>query len=292
MVYILLEQADNGSLFYFIHPEKGIPELLALRFLYQTALAVEYLHDQEISHRDIKPENILLDENFNVKLCDFGWACNMERGEVRTSLCGTFEYMSPEIVLKHIHTNKIDVWCLGIFLFEMIHGKPPIKAKSIKDLKKFFENEKISIKASISEETRDLIQNMLLIDEYDRFSIDQVLKHPVFKKIKPNSSKPISKQNFTLLLINFLWNTKGGRNKCLPEALKSLPKEDLTFIIEKLSKQVKTFSHNFQNKKINLNLKLDLNSKKNKNKPPELRTKFQSTRRIVLDDYKISPNGE
>lgn len=122
MVYLLLEYASNGCLFFYIHSREGLPEKLALRFFYQTALAVDHIHNLKLIHRDIKPENILLDENFNVKLCDFGWSCFLDDDDFRTSVCGTYEYMSPEILGSRVHTNKVDIWCLGIFLYEMLHG--------------------------------------------------------------------------------------------------------------------------------------------------------------------------
>lgn len=75
MFYLLLEYAGNGNLFFYIDSHNGLPEILALRILYQTALAVSYLHERNIIHRDIKPENILMDSEFNVKLCDLGWGC-------------------------------------------------------------------------------------------------------------------------------------------------------------------------------------------------------------------------
>ena len=78
MVYILLEYADNGALFFFINPRTGMPEKFAFKFFYQTALALEYLHSKGIMHRDIKPENILLDKNYDSKLCDFGWCAEHE----------------------------------------------------------------------------------------------------------------------------------------------------------------------------------------------------------------------
>jgi len=71
---------------------------LALRFFYQIASAVHYLHSKNIVHRDIKPENIVLDSNFNCRLCDFGWSCYLDDKDYRTTVCGTYEYMSPEIV--------------------------------------------------------------------------------------------------------------------------------------------------------------------------------------------------
>ena len=83
LVYMLLEQAANGSLFFYIDLNEGLPELLALRFLYETAKGIEYLHEQQIVHRDIKPENILLDEDFRVMVCDFGWSCKIKDEEVR-----------------------------------------------------------------------------------------------------------------------------------------------------------------------------------------------------------------
>lgn len=125
MVYFLLEYAGNGNLFFYIHSLEGLPELLALRFLYQTTLAVQHLHQRDIIHRDIKPENILLDDQFNIKLCDLGWSCINDNDQYRTSICGTYEYMSPEIVLDRAHNNKVDIWCLGILLYEMLHGNPP-----------------------------------------------------------------------------------------------------------------------------------------------------------------------
>lgn len=100
MVYLLLEYAGNGNLFFYIHSLDGLPEKLALRFFYQTAMAVSYLHQRNIIHRDIKPENILLDQNFNVKLCDLGWGCIHDDEGFRKSICGTYEYMSPEIVIQ------------------------------------------------------------------------------------------------------------------------------------------------------------------------------------------------
>lgn len=164
MVYLLLEYAGNGNLFFYIHSLEGLPESLAIRFLYQTALAVSYLHDRNIIHRDIKPENILLDENFNVKLCDLGWGCLHDEG-YRKSICGTYEYMSPEIVLKRQHNNKVDIWCLGILLYEMLHGSPPFEAESLTDIRGQLKNLNIMIRDDLSPDTKALLQYMLKVNE-------------------------------------------------------------------------------------------------------------------------------
>ena len=135
MIYILLEIAENGCLYFYIHSKRGLPENLALRFFYQTVLAVKYVHSKGILHRDIKPENLLLDDNYNVLLCDFGWACTLT-GSVNKgqSICGTYEYMSPEIANLGKHDKKTDIWSLGILLYEFFHGL--LKRKSTFCIKK------------------------------------------------------------------------------------------------------------------------------------------------------------
>ena len=121
--YIVLEYAENSSLFFYINAQKGLPENIALRFLYQVICGVNYLHKNNIIHRDIKPENLLLDSNMNIKICDFGWSCYHSMGDnLRDSICGTFEYMSPEIVGNVKHDYKVDIWCLGILFYELLHG--------------------------------------------------------------------------------------------------------------------------------------------------------------------------
>lgn len=117
-----MEYAANGCVFFYIDSRTGLPPNLALRFFYQTALAIQYLHHRGIIHRDLKPENLLFDENFNIKLCDFGWSCEAGQDDIRTSVCGTYEYMSPEVVFERRHDFKVDIWCLGILLYEFLTG--------------------------------------------------------------------------------------------------------------------------------------------------------------------------
>ena len=86
------------------------------------------MHKNDYIHRDIKPENILLFENNLVKLCDFGWCVKLTLAQ-RTTFCGTFEYMAPEMIKKNLYGKEIDIWALGILLYEMIHGHSPFRPR-------------------------------------------------------------------------------------------------------------------------------------------------------------------
>ena len=82
-------------------------------------------------HRDLKPENILLDKDYNIKLCDFGWSALYADDVLRETMCGTFEYMAPEIYKRKNQTKKTDVWSLGILLYELFHGHPPFRGSTL-----------------------------------------------------------------------------------------------------------------------------------------------------------------
>lgn len=191
-VYFLLEYAQGNSLFFYINGSEGLPERLALRFFYFTAQAIKYLHDHLIMHRDIKPENILVDEQFNVKLCDFGWSSQLRsEHDFKTSVCGTYEYMSPEIMDQVTHSFKADIWGLGILLIELLTGSPPYKAHSLSEIRYQFKTRPIQISTKYAKETRSLIRQMLKVRDEDRLTIDQVLAHEAFDGLKENFTRPV-----------------------------------------------------------------------------------------------------
>jgi serine/threonine protein kinase len=126
--YLIMELADS-NLYTQLNREKQFLERVAAQYFREAVLAVEYLHSHAppIIHRDIKPENILLDRNGRIKLTDFGWSNYSSETTTRLTLCGTMEYLPPEMVTQTGHDTAADIWCLGVLLFEMLAGYTPFK---------------------------------------------------------------------------------------------------------------------------------------------------------------------
>ena len=188
-IYLLMEFAKNGNLYSLIRRRKGMNEKNAYNYFSQIVNAVYFLHKNNIIHRDIKPENIVLDEYENCKLCDFGLSIILNDNSKRNTICGTLEYMAPEIIKNEGYEKTIDIWSLGILLYEMIHGYCPFNSndnnKNNIILNKII-NENFEIKKDISNECKDLIQKMLEKDYKKRITIEEILNHQFMIKNKEN----------------------------------------------------------------------------------------------------------
>ena len=183
--YLAMEYAQKGNLYKLIQEKRGMNENEAFNYFIQVVSAIHFLHMNGYAHRDIKPENILLDENYQVKLCDFGWCVNVSKGE-RITFCGTYEYMAPEMINDEFYDMGIDIWSLGVLLYEMIHGYSPFRAHYfLKDaksaMKEIFMNIKSNnyvIERNISKECIDLIDKLLTIDPKKRIKVNEIFLHP------------------------------------------------------------------------------------------------------------------
>lgn len=176
-IYMLLDYAPKGNLYSYMHKNKSLPLEHVFKFFYQTCLAMNYIHGKDILHRDIKPENLLLDKDLNIKLCDFGWAARSIRDK-RTTFCGTYEYMAPELVAKSTYNYKVDIWSLGILLYELFHSEAPYKGRTLEDIKVSITRESIHFNPSIQPELKDLITFILKKDPEQRPEISTILNHP------------------------------------------------------------------------------------------------------------------
>ena len=111
--------------------------------------------------------------------------------------------MSPEIIYKRKHDEKVDIWCLGILLFELLHGDPPFTASSMQEISEEMVKRKIVIKKSLTNGTRYLLEDLLKSDTSKRLSIDGVLNHVVFRKNRDIILKEVSDSERKLLVTNY-----------------------------------------------------------------------------------------
>jgi serine/threonine protein kinase len=185
---IVLEYATNGNLFYFIQKNKHLSESKSFKIFIQMVNAIYFLHQNNYIHRDIKPENILLFENDVAKLCDFGW-CVEFKDEPRNTFCGTTEYMAPEMLNQKKYGKEIDVWSLGILLYEMLHGHSPFKPDKndfcdidvIRNIR-FQKNVKYNNK--LSSECIELMSHLIDKNIKRRYNLDDILNSKFVKNFE------------------------------------------------------------------------------------------------------------
>ena len=178
-INILLEYAEGGNLFSLIQKENGFPEHIAYKYFIQMVNAVYFLHQNNIIHRDIKPENILIGENGVLKLCDFGWAKEITVNN-RSTFCGTIEYMAPEIVGSEKYDFGVDVWSLGVLLYELLMGHSPFKSNKEKNVMiKIKQHDLVFDKnRNLSENCINLINGLLDSNPATRLKIKDIFEHP------------------------------------------------------------------------------------------------------------------
>uniref|UniRef100_A0A1B6E3I6 Protein kinase domain-containing protein n=1 Tax=Clastoptera arizonana TaxID=38151 RepID=A0A1B6E3I6_9HEMI len=175
---LVMEYAAGGELYDFLSERKVLSEEEARRIFRQIATAVYYCHKHKICHRDLKLENILLDENCNAKIADFGLSNVFDNCRLLSTFCGSPLYASPEIV-KGIayHGPEVDCWSLGVLLYTLVYGAMPFDGSNFKRLVKqisqgdYFEPKKPSAASP-------LIRDMLNVNPSRRADITAICSHP------------------------------------------------------------------------------------------------------------------
>ena len=178
--FMIMPYASRGQLYNLIKKNTKLDQKMTAQFLRETLSAVKYLHEHNIIHRDIKPENILLDKNYRVKLSDFGWSNFCKPDEKRKTYCGTPEYLSPEMAKKLPHDYRVDIWSLGVLLFECLAGYPPFSGQNEGELLRNIKQLKIHWPIDFPPLAKNLVLKILKVNPEERPSLDEILKHSWF----------------------------------------------------------------------------------------------------------------
>lgn len=188
--YLVLELCPNGSLMDMVKRRKGVTEPEVRFYAVQIAGAIKYMHAKGIIHRDLKMGNIFLDKNMNAKIGDFGLAALLVTGRDmqtirRTTLCGTPNYIAPEILEKGKkgHDHMVDIWSLGIIMFAMLTSKPPFQSSTTDEIYRRAKERDYEWPTGdgrfISEEAKHVVASMLQ-EAHMRPDPDAIVEHPFF----------------------------------------------------------------------------------------------------------------
>lgn len=182
-LYLVLDFINGGHLFFQLHRHGLFREELARVYAAEIVSAVAYLHANGIMHRDLKPENVLLDAHGHVMLTDFGLAKEFEESTRSNSMCGTLEYMAPEIVLGKGHDKAADWWSIGALLYEMLTGKPPFSGGNRQKIQQKIVKDKVKLPPYLSSEAHSLLKGLLQKDTSKRLGSDEIKEHRWFKSM-------------------------------------------------------------------------------------------------------------
>ena len=189
--YFIMEYIQGGNIYSYV-PKNGIRKISTQQvasIIKDVISATYFLHNMipPIIHRDIKPENVLLGSGMQAKLTDFGWSNYMQGEYKRTTVCGTPIYLAPEMISNSGHDEKVDIWCIGVLLFELMTGVQPWKGTDVNTVKMNISRLNINWPKNMDKKARDLISKILKYYPYERISLENMLMHPFFTQFFPNA---------------------------------------------------------------------------------------------------------
>lgn len=158
-VYLILEYAAKGELYKELQKCGRFDEKRSARYILQLTRALRYCHTKHVIHRDIKPENLLLDLKGELKIADFGWSVHAPHAR-RTTLCGTMDYLPPEMIEGQDHDDLVDVWSLGVLMYEFLVGTPPFEAAGAHETYRRITKVDLRIPSFVSADATDLLRKV------------------------------------------------------------------------------------------------------------------------------------
>uniref|UniRef100_A0A672Z620 Serine/threonine-protein kinase PLK n=1 Tax=Sphaeramia orbicularis TaxID=375764 RepID=A0A672Z620_9TELE len=180
-VFVVLEICRRRSLLELHKRRKAVTEPEARYYMIHLLKGVQYLHNNRVIHRDLKLGNIFLNDDMDVKIGDFGLATKIEfDGERKKTLCGTPNYIAPEVLCKKGHSYEVDVWSLGCILYTLLVGKPPFETSCLKETYNRIKKNNYTIPWHINPVASSLIKRMLHADPAQRPTISELISDEFF----------------------------------------------------------------------------------------------------------------
>ena len=174
-VHIILELAPQATLLNVSKNRGTVTEPEAKYYFRQMAAGTRYIHNQKILHRDLKLGNMFLSEHMEVKIGDFGLSIGFS--ENKPSLCGTPNYVSPEIIAKKGHSMASEVWSLGCIVYALLCGKPPFDSESVEATYKLISNCEFSIPGHLSSRASEFLIGILISDPSRRGTLEEPIRN-------------------------------------------------------------------------------------------------------------------
>jgi protein-serine/threonine kinase len=190
-LYMVSEFMQGGDMFFHMHDGQIVifNNEKTKFYILELVLAIEFLHKKNMIYRDLKPENILLDEKGHVKLTDFGLSKILDEDNEKTfTICGTPQYLAPEVLLKKGYDKAVDWWSLGCVMYEMLSGRLPFCIKRGMKLSQKIYEKGVEYPKNLTKEAQDLIQKLLVVDPQKRLGqgpngSEEIKNHPFFKGV-------------------------------------------------------------------------------------------------------------
>ncbi|KAL6942388.1 cAMP-dependent protein kinase catalytic subunit [Hanseniaspora vineae] len=185
-LFMVMDYIEGGELFSLLRKSHRFPNPVAKFYAAEVVLALEYLHMHNIIYRDLKPENILLDKNGHIKITDFGFAKEVDT--VTWTLCGTPDYIAPEVITTKPYNKSVDWWSLGILIFEMLAGYTPFyDTTPMKTYEKILHGH-VSYPSFFTPDVVDLLSKLITADLSRRLGnlssgSDDIKGHPWFSEV-------------------------------------------------------------------------------------------------------------
>jgi aurora kinase len=178
-IYLILEYSPGGELYKKLTQKGRFSEKISAKYIADLSQALDYCHSKHVIHRDIKPENLLVGAHGEVKVADFGWSVHAPTSR-RNTLCGTLDYLPPEMVEGREHDHAVDNWSIGVLLYEFLYGGPPFEAEGHSATYRRISRVDLKFPRTpqVSEDAQDLIRRLLVKDPKQRISLKDVPKHP------------------------------------------------------------------------------------------------------------------